>query len=73
MIDLQNNEAQPNDNVSTDKADLPDCNCKWTCGSYLSEPIACSHTDYKKTVRGCGLLGMRSCTGRDEIDSANCN
>jgi hypothetical protein len=72
LIDLQKNEAQSDDSSTEDKKDKLDCNCKWTCGSYLSGPIAYSHTDCKG-VKGCGFFGLGTCTGRDELDSANCN
>jgi hypothetical protein len=54
LIDLQKNETQSDDSAE-DKKDKLDCNCKWSCGSYLSGPIACSHTDCKE-VKGCLIV-----------------
>ena len=50
-------------------SNLPDCNCRWTCGHWAS---VCTHSQCEPTRRGCGFLGLGSCTRRDEIFVGNC-
>lgn len=45
-------------------APKPDCNCRWSCGDSFA---VCTHDWCNATPRGCGLFGLWSCTGKDEL------